>query len=107
MVPLPDDLETLEAYSLSDLDIKKILGKSTNIKKYNELSKYATLELLLPKHKDYVVILIEAHLNEGHWIGLCRFKNNYLYFDSYGNKIDHDLNWTSPRERIELHEDVN
>ena len=54
----------------------------------------------------YVVILIEAHLNEGHWVGLCRFKNDYLYFDSYGNKIDSDLNWTTMRERIELHEDV-
>ena len=101
-----EDIETIEAYSLSDLDIKKILGKSTRIIKYRELSNYATLELLLPKHKSYVVILIEAHLNEGHWVGLCRFKNDYLYFDSYGNKIDSDLNWTTMRERIELHEDV-
>ena len=88
-------------------DIKKILGENTKIIKYSELSKYATLELLLPTHKDYCVILIEAHLNEGHWIGLCRFKNNYLYMDSYGFKIDNDLNWASPRERRELHEDVN
>ena len=110
MVPITDQaevLERIEAYSLSDLDIKRILGKGTRIIKYSELSKYATLELLLPKHKSYVVILIEAHLNEGHWIGLCRFKKNYLYFDSYGNKIDHDLNWTTPRERIELNENVN
>ena len=100
-------LERIEAYSLSDLDIKRILGRGCKIIKYSELSKYATLELLLPKHKSYVVILIEAHLNEGHWIGLCRFKDNYLYFDSYGNKIDADLNWTSSRERIELNENAN
>jgi len=74
-----EDIKAVEAYSLSDLDIKKILGKTTRIIKYSELSKYTTLELLLPKHKDYVVILIEAHLNEGHWIGLCRFKNFSLF----------------------------
>ena len=100
-------LERIEAYSLSDLDIKRILGRGCKIIKYSELSKYATLELLLPKHKSYVVILIEAHLNEGHWVGLCRLKNTYLYFDSYGNKVDADLNWTTSRERIELNENVN
>ena len=27
--------------------------------------------------------------------------------DSYGNKVDADLNWTTSRERIELNENVN
>ena len=40
MVPI----ETVEKYSLSDSDIRKILGRSCKIIKYSELSKYGTIE---------------------------------------------------------------
>ena len=106
MVPLPDNLEAIERYSLSDSDIRKILGRRCRIIKYNELSKYSDLTQLLPKEKDYVVILIEDSPDHGHWVSLSKFKNRYQWFDAYGNRIDADLRWTSMKMRKSLHEDI-
>ena len=101
MVPI----EAAEKYSLSDSDIRKILGRGCKIVKYSELSNYNTIEQLLPKEKASVILLIEDSLDHGHWVGLCRFKDTYMYFDSYGNPVDADLKWASMQTRRELHED--
>ena len=42
--------------SLDDEDIRYYLPDA-RIMKYSELSKYTTIEQLLPKHKSYVVLL--------------------------------------------------
>ena len=101
MVPI----KTIEKYSLSDSDIRTILGRSCKIVKYSELSNYNTIEQLLPKEKASIIILIEDSLDHGHWVGMCRFKNTYMYFDSYGNPVDSDLKWTSMETRRQLNED--
>ena len=106
MVPLPDNLAEIERYSLSDTDIRRILGRRCRIIKYNELSKYNDLNQLLPNDKDYVVILIESRPNTGHWCSLSKFKNQYQWFDPYGYPIDADLKWTSMKMRKALHEDI-
>ena len=41
MVPLPGNIESIERYSLSDTDIRKVLGRRRRIIKYSELSKYS------------------------------------------------------------------
>ena len=92
---MSDNLAAIERYSLSDTDIRRILGRRCRIIKYNELSKYNDLNQLLPNDKDYVVILIESRPNTGHW---C--------FDPYGYPIDADLKWTSMKMRKALREDI-
>ena len=99
-------IEEIEHKSLSDTDIKNILGKQCKIIKYSELSKYSDLDQLLSKDKDYVVILIENSPNEGHWCGLLRYNNIFEWFDSYSFKVDADLKWTSKQTRKQLHEDI-
>ena len=101
MVPV----KRLEKYSLSDSDIRKILGRGTKIVKYSELSKFNVIEQLLPKEKASVILLIEDSLDHGHWVGLCRFKDMFMYFDSYGNPVDQDLKWTPMKTREALNED--
>ena len=59
MVPV----KRLEKYSLSDSDIRKILGRGTKIVKYSELSKFNVIEQLLPKEKASVILLIEDSLD--------------------------------------------
>ena len=63
--------------SLSDQDIRNILGDKCKIIKYSELSQYNTLSELLPELIDYVVILYEDHHNSGHWVGLLKYNNMY------------------------------
>jgi hypothetical protein len=98
-------VEALEKYSLSDSDIRRILGKGCKIIKYSELPSFGTIENLLPKEKAFAILLIEDSLDHGHWTGICRFKNTYMHFDSYGNPVDADLKWTDMATRKQLNED--
>ena len=44
--------------ALSDADLRNILGKETKILTYPELSKYDSIEQLLAKPYDFVIILL-------------------------------------------------
>ena len=48
-------IEEIERKSLSDTDIKKVLGQSCKILKHSQLSRYSDLDQLLSKDKDYVL----------------------------------------------------
>ena len=106
MVPLQESIKAIERYSLSDADVRKILGRKCRIIKYSEFSKYSDLDILLPNEKHYVVVLIEESPDRGHWCSLSKFKNKYQWFDAYGFRVDADLKWTSMSMRKSLHEDV-
>ena len=81
--------------SLDDEDIRYYLPDA-RIMKYSELSKYTTIEQLLPKHKSYVVLLYPVSSEtSGHWICICRFNITIEYFDSYGGKPDSPFNWST------------
>ena len=43
---------------LSDSDLKRILGEDTRIITYPQLANYRTIEELLPKAYDFVIVLI-------------------------------------------------
>lgn len=79
-------LETLIVKPLTDKQIKKYLGSSTEIIKYSDLNDIDDIEYLLPYHKSFVIILIEHEINKGHWIALLRYNNIIEAFNSYGNK---------------------
>ena len=90
---------------LSDDNLRKVLGKDTKIIKYSELAKYETIEQLLIKPNDLVIILLEESPNSGHWCCLLRYSNIYEWFDSYGFPIDYDLShWLSEKQRVKLNE---
>ena len=65
--------------ALSGEGIKDILCSDCKIIKYSELSEYSTVQDLLPKLLDYVVILYEDTINSGHWVGLLRYENLYEF----------------------------
>ena len=90
--------------ALSDSDIKHILGSDCKIIKYSELSKYNSLEELVPKLIDYVVILYEEQENTGHWVGLMKYNNLYEFFDPYGLQPDKELSWINLKTRRMLNE---
>jgi hypothetical protein len=89
---------------LGDDDIRYYLPDA-KIMKYSELKKYNTIEDLLPKNKDYAIILYENSPNQGHWVALMRYDPYIEYFDSYGGKVDNPLNWGSSRENAILKQD--
>ena len=92
---------------LSETDIKTILGSDTKILTYPQLAKYNTLEELLPRPYDFVVLLLLETPISGHWCCLIRNSTQYEWFDSYSNAPDADLtNWLSPSQRIKLKENT-
>jgi hypothetical protein len=76
--------------SLSDRDIREMLGEDVKVVLYPDIYKYTTLdELLAPFNK--VVILYTTQDHYGHWVSLHRWKNTVYFFDSYGLQIDDQL----------------
>jgi hypothetical protein len=93
---------------LSESDLRKILGSDTKVIVYPDLAKYNTLDQLLPKPYDFVIVLLLETPTSGHWCALIKNPSQYEWFDSYGNPPDYDLSkWLSPSERISLKEDKN
>jgi hypothetical protein len=82
-------------YSLSDSDIKSVLGDFAKIIKYSDLDRYKSLNELLPYNNDFVVILIESEHNSGHWTCITRRDNVFSLFDSYGCKLSDELDFIS------------
>ena len=91
---------------LSDANLKTILG-DCKIITYPQLANYRTIEELLPKAYDFVIILLLETPQSGHWTSLIRYGSQVEYFDSYGNPPDVDLSkWLSPSQRTKLKENT-
>ena len=90
---------------LSDADLKRILGSDVKIITYPQLANYRTIEELLPKAYDFVIILLLETPQSGRWTSLIRYGSQVEYFDSYGNPPDYDLShWLTPLQRLKLGE---
>jgi hypothetical protein len=90
---------------MSDLDIKHYIDKPTV--KYSELSRYNTIEELLPNDKDCFIMLVEHTLNNGHWVCLLRYNDIIEFFDSYGKPPSYSLKYTTKTENKKLGQDKN
>lgn len=83
------------AYSLSDDDLRSILGDDLRIIKYADLDNFKSLNELLPHNNSYLVILIESELNSGHWCAISFRDNVFTMFDSYGCDLRTELDFIS------------
>jgi len=79
---------------MSDGDIRYYYPNS-KIMTINEISKYRTIDELLPNNIDYIFILWEASKNRGHWCLIIKDKQNNLieYFDPYGYYYTAPIYW--------------
>ena len=100
---LKNKLQKIEKVSIGDDDIKKYLPDAKIIK-YSELNNYNTIDELLPNNPDYVFILYEDSMNNGHWTLVMRYGNTYEFFCSYGSQVDEPLTWTSEETKDRLHQ---
>jgi hypothetical protein len=65
--------------------------KDEDIIPYSNLRNYDTIDELLPKDKDFKILLLEEEKYRGHWVTLLRDNNIICYFNPYGNKPDRDM----------------
>lgn len=87
MINEEDNTEKLKRTPLNDSEISAFLGGRTKIIKYNEITKYSTVDQLLSPY-DNVVVLLECAQDFGHWVCLKKIGNVISFFDSYGNFPD-------------------
>jgi hypothetical protein len=86
--------KTLE-YSLSDADLRHILGNDCRIIEYADLDHFKDMDDLLPNEEDYVIILIESKPSSGHWTSITKSKGVITLMDSYGSKLTDELDFIS------------
>ena len=90
-----EEMKRTLAYSLSDADIRHILGQDCRIVEYCDLDKFSSMDDLLPGETDYVIILIESQDNSGHWCAITKQNKVISMMDSYGIKLQDELNFIS------------
>ena len=85
---------------LSNEEIEQAIGPCVIL--YSDLEKYPTIQNLLPRNGDYVVILVREKKNSGHWFLLYRKGlHHYVYFNSYGYKWDTQMKEVLSKEAID------
>lgn len=99
-----EETEMIIEQPMGDDDIKSYLPNAKIIK-YSELSKYKSIDELLPKDKDFCFILYEDSPNKGHWTTVMKYSPMIEYFDSYGGKVDNPLNWMPKSVNVKLKQD--
>ena len=69
--------------SLSDNDLKHILGDDLKIIKYADLAKYKSIDEVLTKERDYAILLYVDNETpstiSGHWVAIARNKDLYMF----------------------------
>jgi len=75
-----------------------------NIKiiRYSDLKKHHKIEDLLTKPEDEAVILYQNAPYSGHWCCITRNDDKIDFYDSYGGKIDTQLEYITPEANKEL-----
>lgn len=106
VVKYDDVIERIDK-PMSDSDLERYLGSpaSDYIVKYSDLDNYKKIEELLPKEKDFKIILTESSLNNGHWTALMRYKDTIEAFNSYGSKPSYELGFISKIKNAFLGQD--
>jgi hypothetical protein len=103
----PDEINRLARIPLSDHDLLKILGENAKIILYGDIDNYKKIEDMLPKSRDYVIILVGVTDSEnGHWQCIYRFHDNIMMFDSYGDRPDKALEWAPQNVRKKMDQEM-
>ena len=93
----------LQSYELSNVDIKKILGKNINIIPYPQLNNYSSLQSCMRNNDMFVLFFETTNSTTGHW--QCMFNNGtYNFWDSYGLKPSGDKSYIQKNILIQLKE---
>ena len=94
-LPLDEDLIVERiGTNITDGDIRRYFGDGVESKilKYSELANYATIDDLLPKPRDFRIILVEDSFNKGHWCCILKYNKTIEWFNPYGIRPDAQKN---------------
>ena len=85
---------------MSDADIEMYLPQA-KVFMFRELKAYPTIQSILRKPRDYMILLYEHTPQNGHWVAVMRYENTIEFFCPYGSSPyspNSPLEWNSPEE---------
>jgi hypothetical protein len=92
----------LVADPLDDKELRAVLGNHAKIVPYHKLSESSSIDELLPKPKDAVVLLYENRPMDGHWVAITKNNGEISFFDPYGEVIDKQLKYSNySKQRVQ------
>jgi hypothetical protein len=80
---------------MTDTQIRNYLGSAFPIHKYGDLDEMTDINEILPTDKCCCILLVESEYNTGHFVAVARKGDTIIQFDSYGVKIDTELNYVT------------
>lgn len=82
---------------LSKDDIEHICGHPIKMIIYDDLKKINDISSIFQKKYDNCVLLLyRTSINKGHWVGMKKIDNKILFFDSYGDHPDDQIDYSLP-----------
>jgi len=85
---------------MSDADLEVYLPQA-KIFMFRELKGYPTIQSILRKPRDYMILLYEHTPQNGHWVAVMRYENTIEFFCPYGSSPyspNSPLEWNSPEQ---------
>ena len=77
-----------ESYTLSDTDIRSLLGTDIKITSYPDLANVSDINQLFDRKGRAIVFFPQDGPNVGHWCAMIRDGREIEFFDSYGKYPD-------------------
>lgn len=101
------EIDTIEKYSLSESDLKDLLGPTIPVFTYEDLLTTDRIEDIFDKQGRAIMLYLTESKTVGHWVCFIKRKNTIEYFNSYGRlEPDSELKWLSKAKAKELNQDT-
>jgi hypothetical protein len=85
---------------MSDADLEVYLPQA-KIFMFRELKGYPSIQTILKRPRDYMILLYEHTPQNGHWVAVLRYENTIEFFCPYGTSPyspNSPLEWNTPEE---------
>lgn len=92
--------EQVASYSLSDADIRQLLGSDASVIPYPELGKMSDIDQCFDRKGRCILLFLREDANTGHWCCLLRHQDHIEFFDPYGDPPQAQLKGI-PQSRLE------
>jgi hypothetical protein len=93
-------INQLKEYSLSDADIRKVLGSDIKILTYPMLGKMKSINEAFDSKGRCMLLFLTENESTGHWVCMINRPNEIEFFDSYGEAPEEQKDMLS-RSRLE------
>ena len=98
-------VKEVQAYSLSDKDLRQLLGDDIKIIIYPELANYKNINQCFDSRGRCIILYLTEDEHTGHWCCMIKRHSNIEFFDPYGDAPEEQKGYIPRDNLIALQED--